>query len=227
MSIRALILVFLWMLLSTRAASVSTMPIAQPILLVAPIYSDCGIAYNFYYFCKETLPHTGLKRFFHFKTVDMSQVSYFTKEGLEKLRQEVSDLKGRGRSEMAKAIQEARDKGDLSENAEYDAAKDAQGLLELKISKLEFILGNARVLDESQIDLSKVQPLTTVKIKNTANGAVMAYTLVSEKEADLKSGRISVSSPIGAGLLGKKVGELAEITIPSGIVRFEIVEIGI
>lgn len=157
----------------------------------------------------------------------MSQVSYFTKEGLEKLRQEVSDLKGRGRSEMAKAIQEARDKGDLSENAEYDAAKDAQGLLELKISKLEFILGNARVLDESQIDLSKVQPLTTVKIKNTANGAVMAYTLVSEKEADLKSGRISVSSPIGAGLLGKKVGELAEITIPSGIVRFEIVEIGI
>jgi transcription elongation factor GreA len=128
---------------------------------------------------------------------------------------------------MAKAIQEARDKGDLSENAEYDAAKDAQGLLELKISKLEQILGNARVLDESQIDLSKVQPLTTVKIKNLANGAVMAYTLVSEKEADLKSGRISVSSPIGSGLLGKKVGEIAEITIPSGIVKFEIVEIGL
>jgi len=168
-----------------------------------------------------------LKRFFHFKTVDMSQVSYFTKEGLEKLKQELNDLKGRGRSEMAKAIQEARDKGDLSENAEYDAAKDAQGLLELKISKLEQILGNARVLDESQIDLSKVQPLTTVKIKNLANGAVMAYTLVSEKEADLKSGRISVSSPIGSGLLGKKVGEIAEITIPSGIVKFEIVEIGL
>ncbi len=157
----------------------------------------------------------------------MSQVSYFTKEGLEKLKQELNDLKGRGRSEMAKAIQEARDKGDLSENAEYDAAKDAQGLLELKISKLEQILGNARVLDESQIDLSKVQPLTTVKIKNLANGAVMAYTLVSEKEADLKSGRISVSSPIGSGLLGKKVGEIAEITIPSGIVKFEIVEIGL
>lgn len=157
----------------------------------------------------------------------MSQVSYFTKEGLEKLKQEVNDLKGRGRSEMAKAIQEARDKGDLSENAEYDAAKDAQGLLELKISKLEQILGNARVLDESQIDLSKVQPLTTVKIKNVANGAVMAYTLVSEKEADLKSGRISVSSPIGAGLLGKKVGEVAEITIPSGVVKFEVLEIGI
>lgn len=157
----------------------------------------------------------------------MSQVSYFTKEGLEKLKQELNDLKGRGRSEMAKAIQEARDKGDLSENAEYDAAKDAQGLLELKISKLEQILGNARVLDESQIDLSKVQPLTTVKIKNLANGAVMAYTLVSEKEADLKSGRISVSSPIGSGLLGKKVGEIAEITIPSGVVKFEIVEIGL
>lgn len=157
----------------------------------------------------------------------MSQVSYFTKEGLEKLKQELNDLKGRGRSEMAKAIQEARDKGDLSENAEYDAAKDAQGLLELKISKLEQILGNARVLDESQIDLSKVQPLTTVKIKNLANGAVMAYTLVSEKEADLKNGRISVSSPIGSGLLGKKVGEIAEITIPSGIVKFEIVEIGL
>lgn len=157
----------------------------------------------------------------------MSQVSYFTKEGLEKLKQELNDLKGRGRSEMAKAIQEARDKGDLSENAEYDAAKDAQGLLELKISKLEQILGNARVLDESQIDLSKVQPLTTVKIKNLANGAVMAYTLVSEKEADLKNGRISVSSPIGSGLLGKKVGEIAEITIPSGVVKFEIVEIGL
>lgn len=157
----------------------------------------------------------------------MSQVSYFTKEGLEKLKQELNDLKGRGRSEMAKAIQEARDKGDLSENAEYDAAKDAQGLLELKISKLEQILGNARVLDESQIDLSKVQPLTTVKIKNLANGAVMAYTLVSEKEADLKSGRISVSSPIGSGLLGKKVGQIAEITIPSGVVKFEIVEIGL
>lgn len=157
----------------------------------------------------------------------MSQVSYFTKEGLEKLKDELNDLKGRGRSEMAKAIQEARDKGDLSENAEYDAAKDAQGLLELNISKLEQILATARVIDESQLDLSKVQALTTVKIKNVANGAVMSYMLVSEKEADLKSGRISVGSPIGSGLLGKKVGEIAEITVPSGRIKFEILEISI
>jgi transcription elongation factor GreA len=157
----------------------------------------------------------------------MSQVSYFTKEGLEKLKDELNDLRGRGRSEMAKAIQEARDKGDLSENAEYDAAKDAQGLLELNISKLEQILATARVIDETQLDLSKVQALTTVKIKNVANGAVMSYMLVSEKEADLKSGRISVGSPIGSGLLGKKVGEIAEITVPSGKIKFEILEISI
>ncbi|MFN3530410.1 MAG: transcription elongation factor GreA [Bacteroidia bacterium] len=157
----------------------------------------------------------------------MSQVSYFTKEGLEKLKAELNDLKGRGRSEIAKAIQEARDKGDLSENAEYDAAKDAQGLLELNISKLEHILSSARVMDESQIDTSKVQALTTVKIKNVANGASMSYTLVSEKEADLKAGKISVSSPIGSGLLGKKVGEVAEIQVPSGLMKFEILEISI
>lgn len=157
----------------------------------------------------------------------MSQVSYFTKEGLEKLKEELNDLKGRGRSEMAKAIQEARDKGDLSENAEYDAAKDAQGLLELNIGKLEQLMATARVIDETQLDLSKVQALTTVKIKNVANGAVMSYMLVSEKEADLKSGRISVSSPIGSGLLGKKVGETAEIIIPSGKIKFEILDISI
>lgn len=157
----------------------------------------------------------------------MSQVSYFTKEGLEKLKEELNDLKGRGRSEMAKAIQEARDKGDLSENAEYDAAKDAQGLLELNIGKLEQLMATARVIDETQLDLSKVQALTTVKIKNVANGAVMSYMLVSEKEADLKGGRISVSSPIGSGLLGKKVGETAEITIPSGKIKFEILDISI
>lgn len=157
----------------------------------------------------------------------MSQVSYFTKEGLEKLKAELNDLKGRGRSEMAKAIQEARDKGDLSENAEYDAAKDAQGLLELNIGKLEQLMATARVIDETQLDLSKVQALTTVKIKNVANGAVMSYMLVSEKEADLKCGRISVSSPIGSGLLGKKVGETAEITIPSGKIKFEILDISI
>ncbi len=157
----------------------------------------------------------------------MSEVSYFTKEGLEKLKIELNDLRTRGRSEMAKAIQEARDKGDLSENAEYDAAKEAQGLLELKISKLETLMGNARLIDESQIDTSKVQALTRVQIKNLSNGATMQYTLVSEKEADLKSGRISVSSPIGKGLLGKKVGEIAEIQVPSGIVKFEVLEITI
>lgn len=157
----------------------------------------------------------------------MSQVSYFTKEGLEKLKEELADLKGRGRSEMARAIQEAREKGDLSENAEYDAAKEAQGLLELNIVKLEQVLASARVMDESQIDLSKVQPLTKVKIKNMANSAVMTYTLVSEKEADLKAGKISVNSPIGSGLIGKKVGEIAEITVPSGVMKFEIVEISL
>lgn len=157
----------------------------------------------------------------------MNQVSYFTKEGLEKLKEELADLKGRGRSEMAKAIQEAREKGDLSENAEYDAAKEAQGLLELNIVKLEQILANARILDESQIDLSKVQPLTKVKIKNTSNGAVMTYTLVSEKEADLKAGKISVSSPIGSGLIGKRVGELTEIKVPNGMMKFEILEISL
>jgi transcription elongation factor GreA len=155
----------------------------------------------------------------------MSQLSYFTKDGLEKLKTELNDLRTRGRSEMAKAIQEARDKGDLSENAEYDAAKEAQGLLELKIAKLEALLGNARLIDESQIDTSKVQALTTVKIKNLKNGAVMHYTLVSEKEADLKAGKISVSSPIGAGLLGKKVGEIADIQVPSGLVQLEVLEI--
>jgi transcription elongation factor GreA len=155
----------------------------------------------------------------------MSQVSYFTKEGLEKLKAELNDLRTRGRSEMAKAIQEARDKGDLSENAEYDAAKEAQGLMEMKIAKLEGLLGNARLIEEGQIDTSKVQALTKVKIKNLGNGATMQYTLVSEKEADLKSGKISVSSPIGSGLLGKKVGEVAEIQVPSGVVKFEVLEI--
>jgi len=128
---------------------------------------------------------------------------------------------------MARAIQEAREKGDLSENAEYDAAKEAQGLLELNIVKLEQVLASARVMDESQIDLSKVQPLTKVKIKNVANGAMMTYTLVSEKEADLKAGKISVGSPIGSGLIGKKVGEVAEIKVPSGMMKFEVVEISL
>jgi len=155
----------------------------------------------------------------------MGQVSYFTKDGLENLKNELNDLRTRGRSEMAKAIQEARDKGDLSENAEYDAAKEAQGLLELKIAKLEGLLGTARLIDESQIDTSKVQALTSVQLKNLKNGATVTYTLVSEKEADLKAGRISVNSPIGSGLLGKKVGEIAEIQVPSGVVKFEVLAI--
>lgn len=157
----------------------------------------------------------------------MSETSYFTQTGLDKLKDELTDLKTRGRAEMAKAIQEARDKGDLSENAEYDAAKDAQGLLEMRIAKLENILASARVLDESTIDLSRVQVLTKVKIRNLANNAEMTYSIVSEKEADLKAGKISSTSPIGKGLVGKAKGEIAEIQVPSGIMTFEILDISI
>ena len=157
----------------------------------------------------------------------MSKVSYYTEEGLNKLKKELNHLKSTGRTEIAKQIAEARDKGDLSENAEYDAAKDAQGLLELKIAKLEAVVGNARVIDESKVDTSKVSVLSKVKIKNKKNGASMTYTLVSEEEADLKSGKISVKSPIGKGLLGKKVGESTEIKVPAGKVEFEIQEISV
>ena len=155
----------------------------------------------------------------------MSKVSYYTEEGLKRLKEELNMLKTKGRADMAKQIAEARDKGDLSENAEYDAAKDAQGLLELKISKLEETLSNGRVIDESNIDLSKVSILSKVKIKNKKNGATIVYTLVSEEEADLKSGRISVKSPIGKGLLGKKKGDSAVIEVPAGKMEFEIVDI--
>ncbi|MEB8328554.1 transcription elongation factor GreA [Flavobacteriaceae bacterium KMM 6897] len=155
----------------------------------------------------------------------MSNISYYTAEGLKKLKAELNQLKDVERPKSSQAIAEARDKGDLSENAEYDAAKEAQGLLELKISKLEEIVSNARLIDESQLDTSKVLVLSTVKLKNQANGMEMRYTLVAESEADLKSGKISVSSPIGKGLLGKKVGDLAEITIPNGTIKFEIMEI--
>ncbi len=157
----------------------------------------------------------------------MSKVSYYTKEGLDRLKEELNTLKTTGRTNMAKQIAEARDKGDLSENAEYDAAKDAQGLLELKISKLEEVVSNARVIDESTIDTSKVSILSKVKIKNKKNGAQMTYTLVSEEEADLKTGKISVKSPIGKGLLGKKVGETTEIQVPAGKLEFEIQEISL
>lgn len=155
----------------------------------------------------------------------MSLVNYFTEEGLKKLQEELNYLKTVERPNISKQIAEARDKGDLSENAEYDAAKDAQGLLELRISKMEELLGSARLIDESKIDLSKVSVLSKVKIRNVANKAEMTYTLVAETEADLKSGKISVTSPIGKGLLGKKTGEIAEIAVPSGTLKFEIIDI--
>lgn len=155
----------------------------------------------------------------------MSKVSYYTEEGLKKLKDELNQLRDVERPRASQAIAEARDKGDLSENAEYDAAKEAQGHLEMKISKLEELLANARVIDESQLDTSKVLVLSTVKLKNRANGMEMKYTLVAESEADLKSGKISVSSPIGKGLLGKSVGEVAEITVPNGTLKFDVLEI--
>ncbi len=155
----------------------------------------------------------------------MNTVSYYTAEGLKKLREELDHLKSVERPKASEAIAEARDKGDLSENAEYDAAKEAQGLLELKIAKMEELLSNARLIDESQLDVSKALVLSTVKIRNTANGMEMKYTLVAESEADLKSGKISVTSPIGKGLLGKSVGEVADIQVPNGTLKFEILEI--
>jgi len=155
----------------------------------------------------------------------MSSVSYYTPGGLKKLRAELDHMKSVERPHISNQIAEARDKGDLSENAEYDAAKEAQGLLEMKIAKLEDVLANARVLDSENIDLSKVGVLTKVKLKNVANGATMTYSLVAEKEADIKQSKISVSSPIGKGLLGKRVGEIAEIQVPRGTMNFEILEI--
>lgn len=155
----------------------------------------------------------------------MASVNYYTKEGLEKLKAELNELKTKGRASMARQIAEARDKGDLSENAEYDAAKDAQGLLELKISKLEEVVGNARVIDESNLDTSKVGILSTVRIKNTKNGMEVRYQIVAEEEADLKQNKISIKSPIGKGLLGKKRGEKAMIQVPAGQMEFEVLEI--
>ncbi len=155
----------------------------------------------------------------------MSNVSYYTAEGLKNLKEELNYLRDVERPKSSQAIADARDKGDLSENAEYDAAKEAQGLLELKISKMEETLSNARLIDESQLDTSKVLVLSTVKLKNQQNGMVISYTLVAESEADLKSGKISVTSPIGKGLLGKEVGDVAEITVPNGTLKFDILEI--
>lgn len=154
------------------------------------------------------------------------QISYYTKEGLEKLTNELANLKTKGRSDIAKQIAEARDKGDLSENAEYDAAKDAQGHLEAKIAKLEDLMGSARLIDESKIDTSVVSILSKVTIKNKKNAMTVTYMLVSEEEADLKAGKISTQSPIGKGLLGKKQGDSVKIKTPAGEMEFEVISIG-
>lgn len=155
----------------------------------------------------------------------MSKIAYYTKEGLEKLRKELNELKDIERPKASQAIAEARDKGDLSENAEYDAAKEAQGLLEMRISKLEQTVANARIIDESQLDTSKVLVLSTVKLLNKMNKQQMTFTLVAESEADLKTNKISVNSPIGKGLLGKTVGDVAEIKVPNGVLQLEVIEI--
>jgi len=155
----------------------------------------------------------------------MSDITYLTQEGLEKIKKELHDLRTKGRSEIARAIQEAREKGDLAENAEYHAAKEAQGFLEMKISQLEDTLSNARLIDISKLDKSKVMLLSKVKVKNLSNKQMNLFMLVSEKEADIKVGKISVTSPIGKGLLGKIVGEVVEISVPSGVLKLEVVEI--
>jgi len=155
----------------------------------------------------------------------MSNISYYTEEGLNKLKDELNQLKDIERPKASNAIAEARDKGDLSENAEYDAAKEAQGMLEMRISKLEERLANARVIDESQLDDSKVLVLSKVKIRNKSNGMTMDYLIVADGEADLSKGKISVNSPIGKGLLGKSVGEIAKISVPTGFIDLEILEI--
>ena len=155
----------------------------------------------------------------------MSKVSYYTEEGLKKLREELNKLKDIERPKASQAIAEARDKGDLSENAEYDAAKEAQGMLEMQIAKLENTLANARIINESELDNSKVLVLSNVEVKNKANFAVMKYKLVAQSEADLKTGKISVESPIGKGLLGKEVGDVADINVPNGSIQLEIISI--
>jgi transcription elongation factor GreA len=157
----------------------------------------------------------------------MSNVNYVTQTGLKKMRDELAQLESIERPKISRQIAEARDKGDLSENAEYDAAKEAQGMLEMRIGKLKESIANSRVIDESKIDTSKVQMMNKVKIKNLKNNAIMTYTLVSESEADLKAGKISVSTPIAQGLMGKKVGDKVEIKVPSGVMPFEIIDISL
>jgi transcription elongation factor GreA len=155
----------------------------------------------------------------------MGEIKYYTKEGLQKLKDEIHQLVNFERPLISKQIAEARDKGDLSENAEYDAAKNAQGMLEMRIAKLEEIITNARIIDETKLDSSKVLILSTVKIKNTKTNAIMTYTLVPENEADIKIGKLSINSPIAKGLLGKAVGEKVQIQVPSGILLLQIIEI--
>jgi transcription elongation factor GreA len=155
----------------------------------------------------------------------MSQITYYTEEGLKKLKDELHVMKTVLRPQISDQIAEARDKGDLSENAEYDAAKEAQGLLEMKIAKLEAIISNARIIDESTIDTSKVFILSRVKIRNISNNLEMEYTIVAENEADLKAKKISIDSPIGKGLLGKKIGDVADVTTPNGVIKFEVIDI--
>ena len=155
----------------------------------------------------------------------MGNVSYYTPEGYAKLKAELEHMKTVERAHVIKQIAEARDKGDLSENAEYDAAKEAQGMLELRIAKLEETLASARVVDASQLDNSKVLILSTVRIRNQQNGKEVTYTLVAQNEANIAQGKITVDSPIGKGLLGKSVGEVAEIKVPSGTMHFEVLEI--
>lgn len=155
----------------------------------------------------------------------MNNIAYYTPEGLKKLKDELDYLESIERPKASQAIAEARDKGDLSENAEYDAAKEAQGMLELKISKLKEVISTARIIDESQLDTSKVLVLSTVKIKNLANKMELSYKLVADSEADLKQGKLSVNSPIGKGLLGSKIGDVIEIEVPNGKMNFEILDI--
>ncbi len=157
----------------------------------------------------------------------MAQTSYMTEEGLAKLKKELDQLIKVERPSISQQIADARDKGDLSENAEYDAAKEAQGMLEMRIARMEDMLANARILDESKLDTSSVQILNKVKIKNTQTNSLVEYMLVSEAEADIKSGKISVSTPIAKGLLGKKVGDIVEIKVPSGVMSFEVVGISL
>ncbi len=157
----------------------------------------------------------------------MAQASYITEEGLANLKKDLEQLITVERPAISQQIAEARDKGDLSENAEYDAAKEAQGLLEMRIAKMEDMVANARIIDESKIDTSQVQIFNKVKIKNTKNNKQVEYMLVSESEADIKNGKISVATPIAKGLLGKKVGDVVDIKVPSGLMSFEIIEISL